>query len=45
MRSELDHDIANISFDLEVDRGTITVNLKPAGQIHLSSEQVMLLVF
>ncbi|TQE05974.1 hypothetical protein C1H46_008398 [Malus baccata] len=38
MRSELDH--ANISFDLEVDRGTITVNLKPAGRIHLSSEQL-----
>lgn len=44
-RSELDHDIPNISFDLEVDRGTITANLKPAGQIHLSSEQVMFLLF
>ncbi|KAL6272753.1 hypothetical protein ACE6H2_023445 [Prunus campanulata] len=41
MRSELDCDIANMTFDLEVGRGTITVNFKKAAEIHLSSEQVL----
>ncbi|CAB4286525.1 unnamed protein product [Prunus armeniaca] len=41
MRSELDCDIANMTFDLEVGRGTITVNFKKAAEIHLSSEQIL----
>ncbi|XP_034223529.1 endoribonuclease Dicer homolog 2-like isoform X2 [Prunus dulcis] len=41
MRSELDCDIANMTFDLEVGRGSITVNFKKATEIHLSSEQVL----
>ncbi|BBH06838.1 dicer-like 2 [Prunus dulcis] len=42
MRSELDCDIANMHFDLEVGRGTLTMNFKYVGEIHLSSEQVLL---
>ncbi|BBH07245.1 dicer-like 2, partial [Prunus dulcis] len=45
MRSELDCDIANMTFDLEVGRGSITVNFKKATEIHLSSEQVMFPAF
>ncbi|TQD69694.1 hypothetical protein C1H46_044773 [Malus baccata] len=42
MRSELDCDIANPHFDLEVGRGSVTVNFKYVGEIHLNSEQVLL---
>lgn len=45
MRSELDCDIANMHFDLEVGRGTLTMNFKYVGEIHLSSEQVMFCFF
>ncbi|KAL6272752.1 hypothetical protein ACE6H2_023444 [Prunus campanulata] len=41
MRSELDCDVANMTIDLEVGRGTITVNFKKAAEIYLSSEQVL----
>ncbi|KAI5318080.1 hypothetical protein L3X38_037788 [Prunus dulcis] len=41
MRSELDCDIANMTFDLEVGRGSISVNFKKAAEIHLSSEHVL----
>ncbi|CAL2272010.1 unnamed protein product [Prunus armeniaca] len=41
LRSELNCDIANMNFDLVVDKGTITVNFKKAAEIHLSSEQVL----
>lgn len=42
MRCELDCDIANTHFDLEVGRGSLTVNFKYVGGIHLNSEQVLL---
>lgn len=41
MRSELDCDIAKMHFDLEVSRGTLTVDLKYVGEIFLSLDQVM----
>ncbi|XP_020423500.1 endoribonuclease Dicer homolog 2 isoform X1 [Prunus persica] len=41
LRSELNCDIANMNFDLVVDKGTITVNFKKATEIHLSPEQVL----
>ena len=40
MRSELDSDIANLHFELEFGRGSLSVNFKYAGEIHLNSEQV-----
>ncbi|KAK9919220.1 hypothetical protein M0R45_027830 [Rubus argutus] len=41
MRSELDSDIANLHFELEFGRGSLSVNFKYAGEIHLNSEQVL----
>ncbi|KAK9924032.1 hypothetical protein M0R45_032421 [Rubus argutus] len=42
MRSELDGDIASLHFELEFGRGSLTVNFKYAGEMHLNSEQVLL---
>ncbi|KAJ4721643.1 Endoribonuclease Dicer-like [Melia azedarach] len=41
MRTELEPDIANLNFDLEVDRGRLTVNLKHVGVMELTPEQVL----
>ncbi|KAM0993491.1 hypothetical protein ACFX2A_009270 [Malus domestica] len=42
MRNELDCDtIANMNFELQVQRGPLTVNFKHAGDVSLSSEQVL----
>lgn len=41
MRSELESDIANIHFDLQVGRGIVSVNLKYAGTMTLSPNQVL----
>lgn len=40
LRSKLESDIANVDFDLQVERGIVTVNLKYVGSIELSPEQV-----
>lgn len=44
MRTELEDDILNVNFDMEVDRGTLTVSLKYVGFIELTREQVWYLV-
>lgn len=44
MRTELEDDILNVNFDMEVDRGTLTVSLKYVGFIELTREQVRYLV-
>ncbi|XP_044470277.1 endoribonuclease Dicer homolog 2-like [Mangifera indica] len=41
MRTELEDDILNVNFDMEVDRGTLTVSLKYVGFIELTREQVL----
>ncbi|XP_031279444.1 endoribonuclease Dicer homolog 2-like, partial [Pistacia vera] len=41
LRTELDSDIVNVNFDMEVDRGTLTVSLKYVGVIELTTEQVL----
>ncbi|XP_048324502.2 endoribonuclease Dicer homolog 2 isoform X1 [Ziziphus jujuba] len=41
MRSELDYDIANLKFDLQVDRGSLSVSFKYEGVISLNHKQVM----
>jgi endoribonuclease Dicer len=45
MRSELDSDLGSMHFDLDVDRGSLTVNFKYVGVTHLSPEQVTSLFF
>ncbi|KAK9922831.1 hypothetical protein M0R45_031275 [Rubus argutus] len=45
MRSELDGDVANLHFELEFGRGSLTVNFDYAGEMHLNSEQVLLCRF
>lgn len=40
MRSELESDIANVQFDLQVERGKVMVNLKSVGTISLEPNQV-----
>lgn len=45
MRSELEFDIGNMNFDLQVDRGSLSVNFIYVGIIHLSPEQVLSLIF
>ncbi|KAL4302013.1 hypothetical protein GQ457_10G025390 [Hibiscus cannabinus] len=42
LRSRLEMDEESVGFELDVDRGTLTVNLKYVGPIHLSSDQVIL---
>ncbi|KAJ4721640.1 Endoribonuclease Dicer-like [Melia azedarach] len=41
MRTELESDIVNLKFDLEVDGGGLTVNLKRVGVVQLTPEQVL----
>jgi hypothetical protein len=45
MRSELDSDLGSMHFDLDVDRGSLTVNFKYVGVTLLSPEQVTSLFF
>lgn len=40
LRSKLDIDDKSLGFDLEVDRGILTVNLKYVGRIRFNSDQV-----
>ncbi|XP_024024528.1 endoribonuclease Dicer homolog 2 isoform X2 [Morus notabilis] len=40
MRSALESDLANIHFDLQVGRGSVTVNLKNVGTLSLNRDQV-----
>ncbi|GMI87814.1 DICER-LIKE 2, dicer-like 2 [Hibiscus trionum] len=42
LRSQLEMDGRSMGIELEVDRGTLTVNLKYVGEIHLESDQVIL---
>ncbi|KAF8378092.1 hypothetical protein HHK36_029428 [Tetracentron sinense] len=42
LRCELESEIANMNFDLEVSRGSVTVNMVYAGILHLSAEQVLI---
>ncbi|GLT60476.1 hypothetical protein SLA2020_332400 [Shorea laevis] len=42
MRGRLETDIRNLGFELEVNRGTMTVNFKEIGAIYLSPEQILL---
>ncbi|KAK8522465.1 hypothetical protein V6N12_056173 [Hibiscus sabdariffa] len=42
LRSQLEMDEESVGIELDVDRGTLTVNLKYVGPIHLSSDQVIL---
>nr|XP_011466081.1 PREDICTED: endoribonuclease Dicer homolog 2 [Fragaria vesca subsp. vesca] len=42
VRSQLDRDISNLHFELEFGRGSLSVNFKYAGEMHLDSEQVLL---
>ncbi|XP_059435828.1 endoribonuclease Dicer homolog 2 isoform X1 [Corylus avellana] len=42
MRSELDSDVGSMHFDLDVDWGSLAVNFKYVGVIHLSPDQVLL---
>lgn len=44
VRSELEYDVGNVNFDLQVDRGTMTVSMNYVGVIHLTAEQVSYLV-
>lgn len=44
MRSALESDLANIHFDLQVGRGSVTVNLKNVGTLSLNRDQVRALV-
>ncbi|KAK0593324.1 hypothetical protein LWI29_034760 [Acer saccharum] len=41
VRTELDSDIANLNFDMEVDRGRLSVNLKYVGPILLNPSLVL----
>lgn len=45
VRREFETDVGNISFELEVDRGNLTVDMKYAGVIPLTSEQVVYFLF
>jgi endoribonuclease Dicer len=40
MRRELDSDVGSMHFDLDVDKGSLAVNFKYVGVMHLSSDQV-----
>ena len=40
VRSELEYDVGNINFDLQVDRGTMTVSMSHIGVIHLNVKMV-----
>ncbi|KAL5836669.1 hypothetical protein ACOSQ3_013838 [Xanthoceras sorbifolium] len=42
VRTELESDIGNLNFDMEVDRGRLSVNLKYVGEIQLDPSQVLL---
>ncbi|KAK8668205.1 hypothetical protein V6N13_105670 [Hibiscus sabdariffa] len=42
LRSQLEMDEESVGIELDVDRGTLTVNLKYIGPIRLSSDQVIL---
>ncbi|RVW27130.1 Endoribonuclease Dicer-like 2 [Vitis vinifera] len=42
VRSELEYDVGNVNFDLQVDRGTMTVSMNYVGVIHLTAEQVLM---
>ncbi|GAY66382.1 hypothetical protein CUMW_248260 [Citrus unshiu] len=42
MRTELESEIKKVNFDLEVERGRLTVNLKHLGRIQLIPNQVLL---
>jgi endoribonuclease Dicer len=45
MRSKLDSDVGSMTFDLDVDRGSLAVNFKYVGEIHLSPDHVTSLFF
>lgn len=45
MRSQLDTDIANMNFDLQVDRGSLSVSFEYIGVVYLSPKEVLLLMF
>jgi endoribonuclease Dicer len=45
MRRELDSDVGSMHFDLDVDKGSLAVNFKYVGVMHLSSDQVTSLFF
>lgn len=40
VRTELESEIKKVNFDLEVDRGRLTVNLKHLGKIQLTPDKV-----
>lgn len=40
VHERLDNDLENINFDLSVDRGKVSVNVKEVGYITLNPEQV-----
>ncbi|KAH9670562.1 Endoribonuclease Dicer [Citrus sinensis] len=42
VRTELESEIKKVNFDLEVDRGRLTVNLKHLGKIQLTPDKVLL---
>ncbi|KAH9734168.1 Endoribonuclease Dicer [Citrus sinensis] len=42
MRTELESEIKKVNFDLEVERGRLTVNLKHLGRIQLKPNEVLL---
>ncbi|KAL9427016.1 hypothetical protein AB3S75_033741 [Citrus x aurantiifolia] len=42
VRTELESEIKKLNFDLEVDRGRLTVNLKHLGKIQLTPDKVLL---
>lgn len=42
--NELNFDEDNITFDLEVDRGSLTVHIKYVGTISLTSKEVIILI-
>ncbi|KAG6645299.1 endoribonuclease Dicer homolog 2-like isoform X1 [Carya illinoinensis] len=42
LRNKLESDIGSLHFDLDVDRGSLTVNFKYVGVMHLSTDQVLL---
>ncbi|KAJ9703323.1 hypothetical protein PVL29_004924 [Vitis rotundifolia] len=42
VRSELEYDVGNVNFDLQVDRGTMTVSMNYVGVIRLNAEKVLM---
>ena len=45
VRDELEFEDGNMAFELEVERGNLTVQVKYIGEINLTSEQVQYAVY